>query len=114
MNTRAAYESLLVQTCDVYRPTTSRNAYHEVVPGADELIDEGVACFCAFPSGRKSILPVGIDPSKLRLIYFKSDQDVQERDVIVHNGRKYIVNSVDSAGLDGHHLEAMCETVVGG
>lgn len=114
MNLRAPYESLLVQTCDIYRPATARNEYHEVVRTEDTLVEEGVACFCAFPSGRKSILPVGIDPSKLRVIYLKNGQDVQERDVIVHNGRRYIVNSVDSAGLDGHHLEAMCETVVGG
>lgn len=112
MNTRAAFEKGLDQTCDIYRPIVSTNAYHEKVSSLS-LLAEDVPCMMAMPTGRKVVLPAGIDPSKLRLVYFKYDQDVQERDQVDFDGRRYVVNSVDVTPKS-HHKEAMCETALGG
>jgi len=112
MNTRAAFEKMLGSTCDIYRSSTSVNTSHEVV-GSEALLAAGVRCAIAFPTGRKVVLPSGIDPSKLRLIYFKWNADVQERDRIRLGGRDYTVNSVDVTWAN-HHKEAMCETMLGG
>jgi hypothetical protein len=90
----------------------SINAKHEKV-GVETLHEAGVKCAMAFPTGRKVVLPSGIDPAKLRLFYFRHDADVLERDRVVFNGRSYIVNSVDVTWGD-HHKEALCETVLGG
>lgn len=112
MNTRAAFEKMLDQTCDIYRSSTTVNSSHEVV-GTETLLAESVACFMAMPSGRKVVMPAGVDPAKTRLFYFKYDQDIQELDTIKFNGRKYVVNSCDVTPKN-HHIEAMCETVLGG
>lgn len=114
MNQRGAYAKLLKHTCSIYRSSVTTNSSYEKVRGPETLLEANVPCFSSFPTGRKVVLPVGIDPSKLRLFYFEYDQDVRELDIIVRDGRRFIVNSVDSAGLINHHLEAMCETMQGG
>lgn len=117
MDRRAFFERKLTGTCDVHRTTSSQNAFHEVV-GTESLVASGVPCFAAMPTGRKVVIPAGVDASKLRLFYFKHDAGIQERDRIVFLGRSYTVNYVDPVAVmpDGnpHHIEAMCETYVGG
>jgi hypothetical protein len=112
MDNRAAFEKGLNATCDVYRKSPTVNAFHEKV-GQDVLHEASVPCSMAFPTGRKVVLPLGVDPSKSRIFYFKHDADIVERDLLKYGGRSYIVNSVDST-WGGHHVEAMCETVLGG
>jgi len=111
---RIPFDRILTQECAIYRVTASKNDNYEVIPGDEVLVADDVPCFGAFPSGRKNIIPAGLDPSKTRVFYFKHGQDVKERDVILKGGRRYMVTAVDGAGLDEHHLEAYCETVLGG
>lgn len=112
MSSRAAFNKGLDQVCDIYRKTVTVNASHEKV-GSLALFAEDVPCFMSMPTGRKVILPSGIDPSKLRLVYFRHDQDVKEMDQIEFGDRRYVVNSVNVTPKD-HHKEAMCETAEGG
>jgi len=112
MDRRGPFRKMMDQVCDIYRSTSAVNSSHEVI-ATETLLEAGVACMMAFPSGRKVILPIGIDPAKIRLFYFEWDQDIKERDTIVFNSRKYIVNSVDVTPKM-HHKEAMCETLLGG
>lgn len=113
MNNRVAFNAGLDSTCTIYRPTVTTNDYHERVSTL-EVLAEDVVCMKAMPTGRKVVLPSGVDPSKLRLVYFKHDQDVRELDQLDFNdGRRYVVNSVDVTPRS-HHKEAMCETILGG
>lgn len=112
MNTRAAFERMLDNTCTIYRPSVTLNEYHERVAEL-EVFATGVACMMTMPTGRKVVLSAGIDPSKQRLVYFKYDQDIKERDQLDFDGRRYVVNSVDITPKN-HHKEAMCETILGG
>lgn len=110
---RKSFEQKLIQTADVYRVTSSVTANYEKI-GSESLVASDVECYAGNPTGRMRLDSFGIDPMRARIFYFKHDQDVQERDIIVQGSRRFLVRVTDKPGPGDHHLEAITETVSGG
>jgi len=100
-------------SCDVVRPVPSMNASHEKI-ATETPVASDVKCFPGNPSGRMKLESFGIDPLKAKIFFFEYDQDVQERDIIVFDGRRFIVRYIVQPGPATHHLEAYTESVSGG
>jgi hypothetical protein len=110
-----AYNSLLIQRCDIYRKTISKTESHGYT-GSDDpysLLYQNVPCRGQnlFESSAGLRLQTGgISAENDYLFFFKKTQDIQRGDKIVWNGDELFVKPVqpvyDRKAL--HHKEVYC------
>lgn len=117
MNHRAAFEKMLLDRVDIYRPTPTVNAHHEKV-APETKIGTAVPCSVGISNDNTLLFSGGVDNKMTRPFLFAWNADVQERDRIVYLDRSYFARAVDPykdyRTGEVHHLEVTGDTVIGG
>ena len=117
MNRRAAFEKMLLDAVDIYRPIPGVNAHHEKV-AQETKVGTAVPCVAGVTTDTTLLFSGGVDNKMTRPFLFAWNADVQERDRIVYLDRSYFVRGVgpykDRRTGEVHHIEVTGDTVIGG